>query len=97
MACISFINHESHRTIEAGNQQKAVDERHMIGNEQCSAFTGDVVLSDHGEAVQDTGQKGNDEPKQAFRQQPDDDQGSDQCEDGTGEQDIAGRQAKLRE
>ena len=70
MVDVFRIDHESNGAIEAGDQQKAVDEGDVIGNQQRPAGYRDLFLSDDAEAVDRIGEQHEHEAKKCFRHEP---------------------------
>ncbi len=66
--CILGVDHESDVPIETGDQQQAVDERHMIGHEQRSAGLRHMFVAHDPQAVEAVSQDDEHCPQQGFRQ-----------------------------
>ena len=56
MLGILRVNDKAHGAIQARNQEKAVDERDVVRNEEGAAGLRNMLLADEAEAVQSVGQ-----------------------------------------
>ena len=67
---IVSINDEAHGPIHAGDQEKAIDKGHMIGNEQCSTGLRNMGLADDPEPIERIGEDDQHQPEERVGQQP---------------------------
>ncbi len=95
MVDVFRIDDESNGAIEARDQQKAIDERDVIGNQQRPAGSRHLLLSDDSEAVDRIGQQHEHEAKERFRHKPHRPGRTERRGEGGGEKDADGGEAGI--
>ena len=97
VARIGGIDNETYGPIDAGHEQEAIDERHMVRDEQGPAGLGNMVLADDAETVEGVRQDDEHEPQEHIRHQPESPQRAAYGHSGSDEENAAGRKADIGE
>ena len=94
---IGGIHHEPNGPIDAGHEQEAIDERHMVRDEQCSAGLRNMLLADDAEAIERIRADDEQEPQEQIWHQPKGPQGAAYSHAGGDEENIARRETGIGE
>jgi len=94
MSRVGGIDHKADRAIEAGNEEKAVDERHVVGHQQRPAGLRHIGRSDDSHPVERFGQENENETDEGAGDQPQGPEGADEGSRGRREQNAGGGEAE---
>ncbi len=86
---VGRIYDETNGPIDAGHEQEAVDERHVVGDEECSSGLRDMVLAHHTKPVQRVREDDEHQADECVGQQPECPQRAAHCKDSGDEEDAA--------
>lgn len=97
MCGIGDIHHEPYGPIDAGHEYEAIDERHMVRDEQCPAGLGNMLLADNAEAIERVRHDDEHEPQEHIGHQPESPQRATYGHSCSDEENAAGRKADIGE